>query len=60
MESIKALACPFIYHRSLNDANTASRKIVANICPGQTTCGILAGIVFPNPVSHQVSSGDPC
>jgi hypothetical protein len=33
MESIKALACPFINHRSLNDANTASREVVANICP---------------------------
>jgi hypothetical protein len=33
MESIKALACPFINHRSLNDANTANREVVANICP---------------------------
>jgi hypothetical protein len=33
MESIKALACPFINHRSLNDANTASREVVAKKCP---------------------------
>jgi len=26
--------------------------------PGQTNCGILAGIVFPNPVLHQISSDD--
>src|SRR5215208_5015354 len=59
MDSIKALACPFINHRSLNDANTASRGVVTNFCPRQTNGGILAGYCSPEPGSApNFSSGD--
>jgi biotin carboxyl carrier protein len=54
MESIKALACPFINHRSLNDANTASREVVANICPADKLRHFGRVIVVPNRVLHQV------
>ena len=48
MESIKALACPFINHRSLNSANTANREVVANICPARQTAA-FGGYCIPEP-----------
>src|SRR5215216_5455905 len=54
MDSIKALACPFINHRSLSDANTAGRGVVANFCPARQTAAFWRDIVFPNPDLHQI------
>jgi hypothetical protein len=50
MDSIKALACPFINHRSLNDANTANRGVVAKNCPADKLRH-FAGHCSPEPVA---------
>jgi len=50
MDSIKALACPFINHRSLSDANTAIWQVVARICPARQTAA-FGGLLYSEPGS---------
>src|SRR5437762_1015245 len=55
MDSIKALACPYINHRSLNSANTANHRVVASFSQAVLWCS--GRIVVPNGILRQDSSG---